>query len=117
MPQAASTGQSCTHCNGGGVVVTPWSSRPSSALRARCSASRPGVDSRGATPSRQTFRQLSMVCSPVLGRCSPGCCSSLLGSLCLIPTVYKCPCCCQVFLSNFFCFSFEYAAKDRKSVV
>src|SRR5436305_2048888 len=64
MVQAASTGQSCTHCSGGGVVVAPCSRRASSFAIARFSASRPGVDSNGATPSRHTLRQLSMIQSP-----------------------------------------------------
>src|SRR5205085_2145709 len=60
MPQAASTGHSCTHCKGGGVVVAPCNRRTSSHSNARRNASSPGVVSTGASPSRQTLRQLSI---------------------------------------------------------
>src|SRR5262249_37905412 len=70
--QAASTGQSCTHCNGGGVLVAPWSSRGSSLINACRKASNPAADNCGAKPSRHTFRQLSMFISSALGRRSRG---------------------------------------------
>src|SRR5262249_30252848 len=61
MAQAPSTGQSWTHCSGGGVVVAPCCRRTSSSMSPFPSASRPAVDSNGANPSRQTFLQLSMI--------------------------------------------------------
>src|SRR5437764_15370996 len=64
MTHAPSTGQSSTHCSGGGDVVEPCVNRRSSLTSARRSARRPCVERIGASPSRQTFRQLSIAPPP-----------------------------------------------------
>src|SRR5207237_9904511 len=65
--QAPSTGQSSTHCIGGGVVVAPCVSRPSSRSSPCFSACRPFVDSTGAIPSRQPLRHVSIAVLLVAG--------------------------------------------------
>src|SRR5436309_15556879 len=67
MTQAPSTAQSRTHWSGGGDVVAPCSSRSSSPCSAFCRASSPAVESCGATPSRHTWRQVSIAVSPRWG--------------------------------------------------
>src|SRR5262249_2574457 len=63
--QAASTGQSAAApCVGGGYVVPPWMRRGSSSISAARSASNCATDISGATPLRQTFRQLSIISPP-----------------------------------------------------
>src|SRR6188472_3529963 len=80
MPHAASTGQSCTHCSGGGEVVAPCSRRGSSLASARANTCKPSVVSSGATPSRHTLRQLSMIVSPLVLFWSWASCQSRLSS-------------------------------------
>src|SRR5262245_23893399 len=101
--QAASTGQSCTHISGGGVVVAPCSSRGSSFVSACFSASSPSVETSGSTPSRHTLRQLSIVLTPS-GAARPLVPDHLKSPLCVI---YVRTCLISNSFQRIFCIYFD----------
>jgi hypothetical protein len=74
MPHAASTGQSITDCNGGGVLVAPCNNLGSSVSRPLFNASSDCVLKRGTIALRQTRLQDSTAFSFCYGRLigSPG---------------------------------------------